>query len=247
MTNPKKPLAFVAGATGYTGLAVVRALRERGIATIAHVRPDSSRLDQWRAMLTELGAQVDTTAWDEAALTATLSARQPTLVFALLGTTRARKKKTARAGEDPATATYRAVDYGLTALLIRAAVASGAQPRCVYLSAVGVSPSAKGEYYRARVDAEVDLIASGLPYVIARPSFITGPDRLEDRPSERVGAAVIDGALAVVGGLGLRSVRDRYRSLTGPQLGVALVALALDDAAVDGIFETAQLRARSNH
>ena len=35
-------IAFVAGATGYTGREVVRLLAERGVRTLAHVRPDSS-------------------------------------------------------------------------------------------------------------------------------------------------------------------------------------------------------------
>ena len=49
--------AFVLGATGFVGREVVRQLCVRGDARpCAHVRPDSSKLDDWRAKLGELGA-----------------------------------------------------------------------------------------------------------------------------------------------------------------------------------------------
>ena len=47
--------------------------------------------------------------------------RTKTALLALLGTTRKRVRKVASAGGDPALQTYEAVDYGLTALLRRAA------------------------------------------------------------------------------------------------------------------------------
>ena len=40
--------AFVAGATGFTGREVVRLLVERGVPAVAHVRPDSPRLEEWK-------------------------------------------------------------------------------------------------------------------------------------------------------------------------------------------------------
>lgn len=223
------PTAFVAGATGLTGREVVRALREGGARVVAHVRPDSPRLEHWRAHFAALGAEVDTTPWAPQALTATLATLRPDWVFALLGTTRRRMR---REGGD-----YATVDYGLTRMLIDAAVASGARPRFVYLSAVGVSARSKGAYYAARWRAEEDLRQSGLPYAIARPSFIVG-DRDEGRPMERVGASLADGALAVVGLLGGRSVAERYRSRQAPALARALVRLAAapggDAVAADG-------------
>jgi uncharacterized protein YbjT (DUF2867 family) len=245
MTDQATPKALVLGATGYTGQEVVRELRRRQVATVAHVRPDSARLAAWRDRFTALGATVDTTPWEEAALAAMIAQEKPTVVFALLGTTRKRKKMLAAGGGDPQTATYEAVDYGLTALAIRAAAQVDPAPRFVYLSAVGVSPTAKGEYYQVRARAEADLLASGLPHIIARPSFITGPDREDDRPAERFGAAAIDGALAVIGALGAAKLRDRFSSLTGGELGRALVELALDPGA-SGVFETPALRQRAS-
>ena len=49
------PVAFVAGATGFVGRAVVPALRRAGVTTIAHVRPDSARLDEWRKRFASTG------------------------------------------------------------------------------------------------------------------------------------------------------------------------------------------------
>ena len=62
--------AFVLGATGFVGREVVRQLCVRGTKTYAHVRPDSKQLADWRARFGELRAEVDTTAWDTAAMAA---------------------------------------------------------------------------------------------------------------------------------------------------------------------------------
>ena len=67
-----KKLAFVAGATGFTGREVVRVLLDRGVPTVAHIRPDSSRLDEWRERFEGLGARTDTTAWEKEPMSATL-------------------------------------------------------------------------------------------------------------------------------------------------------------------------------
>ncbi len=83
---------------------------------------------------------------------------------------------------------------------------------------------------------------SGLPYVIARASFITGPDRDEPRLGERVAAAASDGALAVAGLLGARRLRARYRSITNTELARSLVRLALDPTATDVVAEGDALR-----
>lgn len=233
--------AFVAGATGYTGREVVRVLRERGIETVAHVRPDSSTLAAWRLRFESLGARVDSTPWDGRALTQTLSLIRPTAVFSLLGTTRARAKRAAGHGRDEG---YEAVDYGLTVLLYHAASLSGSNSRFVYLSAAGVRESGGNAYLAARGRVERALRDGPLPYTIARPSFITGPDRDEFRIGERVGATVVDGLLAVVGWFGGRGIRDRYRSTTNTMLARALVDLAFDPAAAGRTVESEALRQR---
>lgn len=226
--------AFVAGATGYTGREVSRQLAATGVRAWAHVRPDSRQLDEWKTRFGAMGAQVDTTPWDEAAMTDTLKRLQPDVVFALLGTTRHRMSK------DPVS-TYEAVDYGLTALLMRACVKAGHKPRFVYLSSAGLRPNPRNPYFAVRWRLEQELKSSGLPYTIARPSFITGPDREESRTGERVGAKAIDIALGAAALIGMRKLAARYRSTTGPVLAAALVRLAGDRSAAGRIVESEDL------
>lgn len=234
--------ALVVGATGYTGSHLVQTLREMGLAVVAHIRPDSPVGEKWSARFAEWGAMVDRTPWNETAMSATLAALQPTIIFAVLGSTRVRRKLHARAGGDPAQADYLGVEYGLTMLLLRAALAAGIAPRFIYLSALGVKPTTEKGYFGARAKAEAEIRASGLPFVIARPSFISGPDREERRPDERLGAVTIDGLLALAGALGASKLRDRYRSLTGGQLARALVNAALTSDMENQVLETPELR-----
>lgn len=233
--------AFVAGATGFTGRAVVAELARRQVEVRAHVRPDSHQLDDWRQTFGALGdhVRVDTTAWEEQALIASLAADPPGVVFALLGTTRARASRDAKHGAD---SSYEAIDYGLTAMLRRACEALEHPPRFVYLSSMGVREGAAGSYLQARWKVEQELQAGALPYVIARPSFITG-ERDESRPGERIGSAVADGLLGVVGALGGKRLADRYRSTDDVTLARALVSLALDPDAT-GTFASDELQAR---
>lgn len=229
--------AFVAGATGYTGRAVVRELRNRGIAVTAHVRPDSPRLDEWRERFSRLGASSDSTSWSPAEIRRTLLRLRPTLVFALLGTTRARAKRAGTGAKEA----YMTVDFELTRMLIEASSAVQPPPRVVYLSSLGASEGSRSAYLLARVRAERTLRESGVPFTIARPSFITGADRDESRPLERAGAFVTDLGLAVAGALGMRSLRERYRSTTAPKLARSLVRLALDPSASNRAIEGAEL------
>lgn len=236
---------FVAGATGYTGRAVVRGCVREGAVTVAHVRPDSPRLPEWRRRFADEGAEVDTTPWDGSAMRATLERVRPTHIFALLGTTRARAAAAARRG---ATESYLSVDYGLTRLLVDAAVAAATitavRPRLVYLSAVGASEETRNSYLRVRGLAERALRESGLPYLVVRPSFITGRDRDESRRAERYTARTVDALLAALALVGGRRLRDRYHSVRGPELGDALATMALSDAGAGRVVGMDDLRRR---
>jgi uncharacterized protein YbjT (DUF2867 family) len=214
---------FVAGATGYTGREVVRQCAERGLETYAHVRPDSANVDRWRREFEAAGAPVDQTAWELGAMKARLEALQPRWVFALLGTTAKRGKR----GSGSAVAdTYEAVDYGLSILLLEAAVACGSRPRFVYLSALGAEGRPINAYMDVRKRVEAALRGSGLPYVIARPAFVTGSDREESRPAERIAARVADGVLGLARKLGASGIAEKYGSITGKQLAHAMIVLA---------------------
>lgn len=219
---------FVAGATGYTGQAVVAEFAARGGPCVAHVRPDSSRLADFQARF----AEVDTTPWTLEAMTRTLARLRPDVVFALLGTTKKR-----------ADGDYESVDYGLSVLLIDACLAASIRPTFVYVSAVGVGPRSRSPYMAVRWRVETRLRGSGLPFVIARPSFITGSDRDESRPMERLGAVLGDGVLSAVGALGWGRTAARYSSMTAGELAAGLVRLAYDPSAAGGVFEGDALRA----
>lgn len=232
------PRAFVAGATGYTGRAVVEALRAQSIATVAHVRPDSSRKDEFRARFEALGAEVDHTPWEADAVAATVRRLEPTVIFGLLGTTRGR----ARTEGMGAVQAYARIDYGLTKWLIDAAVACEPRPRFVYLSAATVKQGTRNAYLAARLRCEDALRDTDLPWTIARPSIITGGDRDESRPLERIGAVVGDATLAVVGVLGGSKMRARYRSTDAATLGRGLVRVALDPAYAGRVVYSEELR-----
>jgi uncharacterized protein YbjT (DUF2867 family) len=223
--------AFVLGATGFVGREVVRQLCVRGTKTYAHVRPDSARLAAWRTTFAELGADTDVTPWDVAALAARLRELSPAQLYILIGTTRSKAKSDQVQGD-----IYEAVDLGLTKIAVEAARGSEVEPRVVYLSSVGADANARAAYMRARGKAEDVVRSSGLPWVIARPSLITG-ERDESRPGERAASVVGDGVLAVFGAFGGKRVRERYRSTTPDVLASALIRIAEapeHDRVVDG-------------
>ncbi|HEY1557976.1 MAG TPA: NAD(P)H-binding protein [Kofleriaceae bacterium] len=227
--------AFVLGATGFVGREVVRQLCVRGARAFAHVRPDSKQLADWQTRFGELGATVDTTAWDAAALAARWHELKPAQVYVLIGTTRGKAKADGVDGN-----IYERVDLGLTKLAIEAARASEVAPRVVYLSSVGADAGARSAYLRARGQAEDAVTASGLPWAIARPSIITG-ERDDSRFGERSAAIVGDGLLAVARGLfgpwGGKRLRERYRSTTPDVLASALIRIGEapeHDVIVDG-------------
>ena len=236
------PLAFVAGASGLTGRHVVRVLRDRCIQTVAHVRPDSSQLQRFTTLFEDQGVEVDTTPWDENSMNATFERLRPTIVFALLGTTKARARKVAKAGGDASKETYEAVDYGLTHMLLHASLAIEPKPRFAYLSSIGVTEGTRNPYLATRARVERELRERGIPHVVVRPSFIVG-DRDEPRPRDDFGAKVSDGALAAVGLLGGRKLREKYRSTDADTLAQALVTLGIDPEADGRIVETDAIHA----
>ena len=216
--------AFVAGATGYTGREVVHQLCERKGSVTAHLRPGSPSSARWGEQFRTWGAEVAEVPWELAPLTEALAERRPDLVFSCIGVTRA----SARRDELGDVNIYEQVDVRLNTLLVEALRAAGLTPRFIYLSSIGASESARSKYLASRARAEAAVAESGLPYTIARPSFISGPGRDDGRPLERVAAGASDGFLAMAGLLGARRFRDRFRSIDNVQLARALITAALD-------------------
>lgn len=229
---------FIAGATGYTGQALVR-IAAPAHRVVAHIRPGSSSEAQAAAFL-QAGAEVDRTPWQADAMEARLRELQPDVVFALLGTTAARGRAAARTG-GPAE-TYESVDRDLTLLLARAAAGCTRPPRFVYLSSLGADRPGGNAYLRARYEVEAALMKGPLPWTIARPSFITGPDRAENRPGERFGAAAARLGLGLAAAVGATRLREEYGEMDAATLAAGLLRAALDPVAERATLSAADLR-----
>jgi nucleoside-diphosphate-sugar epimerase len=231
---------FIAGATGYTGQALVRLGREAGHAVVAHVRPGSASGDRLVPAFEGLGATVDRSPWTPDAMAAAMAAHRPDAVFSLLGTTRAKARAAAARGEP---VSYESVDRDLSLMLHAAAGTLDPAPRFVFLSSLGADRPGGNRYMQARTEVERALAAGAVPWTSARPSFITGPDREESRPMERVGAVLAGGALGLLAAVGIGGPQARYGAMDAATLAAGLIRAAFDPAAENRAVEAAALRA----
>jgi NADH dehydrogenase len=71
-------------------------------------------------------------------------------------------------------ATYAAVHTEAPVALFRAAAEAGVR-KIVQLSALGADPESNGAFLRSKGAADVALAEMGVPYVVLRPSFVSGP------------------------------------------------------------------------
>jgi uncharacterized protein YbjT (DUF2867 family) len=214
---------LIVGATGYVGRHVAAEARRAGHEVVAHVRPGSPSGDRSAAQLVALGARVVRTPWAPDAWVRFLEAELPDRIFLLLGTTSARARSARETGGPDAS--QAAVDLGLTTLTIGAARVASPETGLVYLSALGASATGN-EYLRVRATVEAALVTGPNPFTVVRPSFITGPDRDEARPAERVGAVVGDALCALLRLVGSRRRAAQWASITGADLAKILVELA---------------------
>lgn len=223
--------AFIAGATGYTGRHLVEVLIAHGAEVCAHVRPDSRSLESWQEHFGALGAEVSTAAWTSDAIRDALTRFAPTHVFLLLGTTKARARRGTGSAVDE---TYEAVDYGLSSLTISATVAAAPNARIVYLSSLGVKEGTSNAYLAARARVERELRDGPLDWIVVRPSFISGEDRGESRPAERVAAVASGAFIGALRLVGARSTANNLRARTGRELAedIALAALRAESGQV---------------
>lgn len=214
---------MIAGATGYVGRHVVTAAHRAGHEVIAHIRPDSANGDRASAELVAHGARVVRMPWTPAAWFRQLELEPPDRLFLLIGTTSRRATAARRSGG--ADASQGAIDLGLTMLAIGTARVASPDAGLIYLSALGASATGN-EYLRVRATVEAALAAGPNPFSVVRPSFITGDDRTEARPVERLGAAALDAVCAALRLVGQRQRAARLASITGGELAGILVDLA---------------------
>ena len=226
--------ALVFGATGYTGQALLHELRRRGYAVTAHVRPGSRRKP---SLSGHEGVAVIECEWQPEPLLELVRSARPRYVFSVIGTTKARGRQDGISGD-----VYDRVDRALTERALRAVQQGAPHALFVFLSSLGVKPTTRNAYLRARARAEAALVESGLSYIIARPSFISGPDRDEARPLERIAARFSDAALDLGAAVGAARLRERYRSLTASELARALVNASERTECHNLVLEAGELR-----
>lgn len=151
------PVAFVAGATGYTGRALMELFA-----------PANSEKTSWkpRPHARIAGKILDAVVCDPRDVAAlTEGMRGCDGVVQLIGTVKSRF----------AEGDYDAIDYGTTVALGQAAKAAGV-PRLLLLSSLGAG-SPRGKYLQVKRKTEEWVERSGLEYTIVRPSFIVGEGR----------------------------------------------------------------------
>ena len=152
-------MILVTGATGFVGGHVVRALRKSDRPVRCLVR-NPGKAEQLAALGCEL-AQGDMT--DPASVRR--AAESTDVVVHLVAIRQGKREEFERTMVD-----------GTRALL--AAAKESAATRFIHMSALGTSEESKDlvPYYGAKWQQELDVQASGLPYVIFRPSFIFARD-----------------------------------------------------------------------
>ena len=235
-----QPLCFVTGASGYVGRALVPELvqaceRVQG-RCIAHVRPDSPHLASRRDEFQALGVHTDSTPWDPESMASRLAEMSPSHVFHLVGSTRARA---AQEGiQDP----YDTIDRALFAMLLGALAPLSPAPRVIYLSSRGASASSTSAYLQTRFRCEELLRASGLPFTIARPGLITGPDRKPARRGEALAALALRPAAGLLRALGLGGPASRLRPFDAGEIAYGLVHAGFNYTTIGRVLAGDELR-----
>lgn len=180
------PLAFVAGATGFTGRAMARQDRnDLGVELRLQVRPGrSGRSNSSRHSLGH-DDRICEVPLEAEALQAAMKGCDA--VVQLIGTVRARFDKDN---------SYESVDYGTTITLLDAAARAGVS-HFVLLSSVGAGMGF-GSYLaiKKKTEAAVKDWAAhgeGRGYTILRPSVLAGDEAMEGRPQLTLTSAFLGG------------------------------------------------------
>ena len=150
-------MLLVTGATGFLGRRVVQALRQSGhspVRCLLHRSPSGGAPDD--------GVEVAHGSVQDPASLAEAMAGVEAVVH-LVGVIR----------ERPPSTTFAAVNHGGTRNVAEAARAAGVK-HVVYVSALGARDDARYPYTRSKWLGEQEVIGSGTPYTILRPSILFG-------------------------------------------------------------------------
>jgi nucleoside-diphosphate-sugar epimerase len=170
-------VAFVAGATGFTGRAIaLQDATRHQVELRLQVRPGSSSRDK----LGDDERIVDVGIDDHAKLVDSM--RGSDAVMQLIGTVRAKFDE-----EN----SYETVDYGTTIQLLEAAKDAGVR-HFILLSSVGAGLGI-GSYLAWKKKTEEAVRAGGIPWTIVRPGYLAGDERLTDRMQMKAVGAFMRG------------------------------------------------------
>lgn len=183
----KPPIAFVAGATGFTGRAIaLQEVATHGVELRLQVRPNSPRAathsSDPRVRLVSLTEPEGLERAMEGA----------DAVMQLIGTVRARFD---------ATTSYESVDYLSTLHLLQAAKRAGVR-HFILLSSLGAQ-TGWGSYLMWKKKTEALVRNSGIPYTLVRPSYLAGDSEFPERMRLAATSAFLRGLsdTFLVGGL----------------------------------------------
>lgn len=223
MTQPRS--IIVAGGTGLVGRKVLHQLANHpGIQVTALVRRTGTTLPA--------GIQEHLFNYEDPASYKALGTEIPCdILLCCLGTTRK------KAGSDKA---FRRVDRDYPRMLLEQLTKLDTRPVFGLVSSVGAD-QAVGLYLKTKAEIEAAILASGLPYVIVRPSLLLG-EREEHRFGEHVSSLFTVPLFKVLQRVTSSTIVNKYAPVEGTQVAAALIHGALDQPEPHLILEGNQLQ-----
>jgi NADH dehydrogenase len=206
-------MILVTGGAGFVGGHVVHALRadDKPVRALVRDRRRAAKLESWAVEL----AEGDMT--DLASLRSALAGVDTVVHLAAIRQGRPEQ--------------FQRVMVDGTRNLLAEAAERGVR-RFVHMSALGTSEETKDlvPYYGAKWQMEQDVKASGIPYVIFRPSFIFGPDGGILPTFAKL--ARLTPLTPIIG-----SGRQRIQPIWADDVGAYLTQAVDSEAAVNRLFE----------
>jgi uncharacterized protein YbjT (DUF2867 family) len=204
---------LVTGGTGFVGGHVIQALRgsDQQVRALVRERSSGTKLESWGAELVE----GDVTSPESLRR----AAEGADAVVHLVAIRQGKREE------------FQRVMVEGTRNLLAAAKEAGVG-RFVHMSALGTSAETKDlvPYYGAKWQMEQDVKASGIPYVIFRPSFIFGPDGGILPTFAKL--ARLTPVTPVIG-----SGRQRIQPIWADDVGAYFARAVTDEAAANRTFE----------
>ena len=182
-------VVLVTGATGFVGRRVVRELllHQYPVRCLVHT-PGRERMFDTDSVDVHYGSVSDPAALDSAFLGVDS-------VVHLVGIIRQRGR-----------ATFEAVNHRGTVNVVEAAKKAGSVKELVQVSAIGAANSRRLPYMYSKWQAEQEVVNSGIPYTIVRPSLVFGPG---DEFTNSLGALIKVAPVVPVVGTG----RNRFQPI----------------------------------